>query len=153
MNFLDKIKLCLGGNKISNKRDFYSSVSNNRRRVRDGDSNCIGTELYLVGETKEDRYIWDGRNEFFDKLKQSESPDLGYLVTWGDIHRNIAHAAVITSLNPLTVATRNGKGAKFTYKQNIADTNKIYAEEHKLSDIKYFIPSKLQQILEKEALN
>jgi len=136
---------------VFSKRDFYNMLNNNRKNAHYGKtSNCIGTALYLVGEQERDECVWNKRRTFFEKLKLSEKPGLGYIITWGNETTKLAHAAVITGVNPMTVATRNGSCDPFEPKQKFEETNEFYSGKLGYTNILYFIPSRLQKILDEE---
>jgi len=136
---------------MKDKKEFYKCIIDKRKIVKEKVSNCIGTALYLVGEIKKDKFIWEGREEIFNKLIKSKKPKLGYLVAWDNNSFDLAHAAVITGLNPLTIASREGEKGEFLTQYQI-EGDKLCVKNHKFTEIKYFIPSKLQKILEKEEL-
>jgi len=154
MAFWDKILFGIKKDKITDKRDFYVSLSNNRKNIVQGEKlNCFGTALYLVGAKDKDKYSFPDDTDFFKKSIQSKNPGVGYVVGWIDNSKNIYHVAVITGINPLTVSTRNGLGRPFLPKEKFDDVDKFYRNVSDFKEIKYFIPSKLQKILDMGAQN
>ena len=140
----------------STKKEFYSMINSNRRNAGRVKSDCIGTTLYLIGEREKEGPIWGEHTEVFNNFIQSKEPGLGYIVAIIDTFNEIYHTAVITNLNPLKVASKNGGGwAAFYPKKELEKVINQYAGAtgHSFKEIKYFIPPKLQRILEKEAQN
>lgn len=134
----------------ANTKEFYSLMNSNSRRIKNGKSNCIGTALYLVGETDQDEYLWKGCQSFFNKMAKSNQPELGYLVVWTNLEDTIYHAAVITGKAPLTIAMRNGVDGPFYPNTSFEYADNEYKSYLSFKEVKYFVPSKLQKVLEKE---
>jgi len=137
---------------METKRDFYKMIADNRRKLKNNTSNCIGTSLYLVGEIKEDKHLYGNHNKILEKLKESNTPKLGYLVGWENNFKNIYHLAVVVNENPLTLTTRNGINKPVLKNQLFKETDSIYKDslEYSNKKNKFFIPSKLQKIVNNE---
>ena len=43
--------------KISTLDEYYGFIKSNTENLRDGSSNCIGTGLFIVGESNKDKYL------------------------------------------------------------------------------------------------
>ena len=144
---------------METKKDFYNSLNKNILEIKSTDSyigshktNCIGTALYLVGEKFKDEHVEDETEIIFNKFVESANPEIGYLVGWINKRNKIYHAAVIVKTNPLLVANRDGIGVPFYSHEKFNEINSMHTESHEnFKEIKYFIPSKLQKILEMEA--
>jgi len=137
---------------MENKKDFYSNLNHNRRKNVQGEgifSNCIGTALYLVGEKEKDEYLWKGRQKILRKLIPANSPELGYLVSWEHKGKTF-HLGVVVNKTPLKIAERDGAKGKFNPSKSFTQITEGYFFWEEGDEVKYYIPSKLQKILEKE---
>lgn len=134
------------------KKDFYKMIAERRRNLEDDCSNCVGTALYLVGEIDNDLHI-EHPNQYIKNLKKTDKQLLGCLIDWEDTISGIYHIAVIVKENPLTLSTRNGKNEKFIKNQLFLEVDSIYKETlWRLKEKNnFYIPSKLQKILDSEA--
>src|SRR4030042_1503046 len=93
------------------------------------------------------------KEEIFSKLTKSDKPRPGCIAGWVNLEENIYHAAVITGINPLTVAMRNGSDGPFYPNESFDYTNNQFSNYLVFKEIRYFIPSKLQKIINPEASN
>jgi len=71
-------------------------------------SNCVGTALYLVGESDTDKYLdrYTSRDVLLN-FRKSFCPQKGYFVCWMD-GTNPFHVGVVLETNPLTILHRDG---------------------------------------------
>jgi hypothetical protein len=147
---------------MKTKEDFYAFLNNNINEIKRTDSysashktNCIGTALYLVGEQSQDENVDAETESIFSRFTESATPETGYLVGWIDKWDRIYHAAVITKTTPLRVANRHAIGEHFSHDSSFNETNELHTEEMRgyFKETKYFIPSKLQKIINMEAQN
>ncbi|NCO18362.1 hypothetical protein COT60_02535 [Candidatus Pacearchaeota archaeon CG09_land_8_20_14_0_10_30_9] len=137
---------------MENKKDFYSNLNHNRRKNVQEEgifSNCIGTALYLVGEKEKDEYLWKERQKILRKLTPANSPELGYLVSWERKGKTF-HLGVVVNKTPLKIAERDGCEGPFNPSKLSTEIDERYFLGEKGDEVKYYIPSKLQKILEKE---
>ena len=107
-------------------------------------SNCIGTALYLVGEIEEDIDIGvhTAYNNYFRHLNVSLNPQIGSLIAWQHQEpRKIVHCAVITRLEPLEVAHREGCKGTVETNQPIESVKRTY--RHFKGSLVYYLPRRL----------
>lgn len=120
---------------------------------RYGVSNCIGTALYVAGELNEDKYMYGKESEeILYNLKEKSSPHQGVLVAWCS-EEEIYHLGIVTNTDPFLIFNREGANGHLKINQPFEKVCEEYSFVHgllkryKLKKIKYFVPSKLENIL------
>ena len=133
--------------------EFYSELNKRRKELlekRMFSSNCAGTALYLVGERGVDLYTPREIAEMIlNRLTQAKSSELGYLASW-ESNGETLHLAVVVNKNPLKLAEREGYKGPFNPSKSFTQITEGYSFWKEGDEVKYYIPSKLQKILEKE---
>ncbi len=141
------------------KTRFYREMEGKIKSVESsGTSNSLGTALYVALERTKDEFVQRyGSEEVLEGLQESEKPERGYLVGWFSKHiaegKAPFHAGVVTHVNPLQVAERRRAQGDFSKSASFdeVDSSIRNSEEYlKTMDVKYFVPSKLQKILDRE---
>tara|TARA_Y100000310_G_C20652866_1_gene800407 strand:+ start:377 stop:760 length:384 start_codon:yes stop_codon:yes gene_type:complete len=103
-----------------------------------GETNCIGTILYVSGVIRKDEYLgtdsrrWRNRivDKFLDKLVPINKPIEDSVLVIRDKHRKkrIEHMAIVTSMNPPTVYHRIGNNKKIVPNDSLDQVLKDYDE-------------------------
>lgn len=89
--------------------NFYEFIRDRVSKASKDRSNCVGTALYLSGESDSDIYLSRADSKkIICKMKRALKPELGYLVLWESVGIPI-HAGVIVMDNPFHVVYRNKK--------------------------------------------
>jgi hypothetical protein len=102
-------------------------------------SNCIGTALFITGETNTDKLIFTyAAPSYLKELVKIAKPVVGCLVTW-ECGRSVEHMAVVVKLKPLLIADRFGAHGPFR--------NNVGFDEIDISAYKqrYYLPKALQR--------
>lgn len=104
-------------------------------------SNCVGTALYLVGETDNEEYISrKNSRKILNNMKISIKPELGYVASWESDGTPI-HAGVIYMENPFYVVYKD-KEINHLVRVSLEDFNALWTKKTNLKPI-YRIPNKL----------
>ena len=90
-------------------KDFSTFIEERISAVKNVESNCVATALYLVGERDSYEYLSRGDSrKLLSKMKKSKEPKLGYLVSW-ESEGIPFHSGVIFREEPFHVIHRNNK--------------------------------------------
>lgn len=90
-------------------KGFEDFIQERISEVKDVESNCIATALYVVGERDSYSYLSrEDSKKLLSKMKKSKDPKLGYLVSW-ESDGVPFHAGVIYRKDPFHVIHRNHK--------------------------------------------
>ena len=131
----------------NNIKEFCKFMQNRIDTLQKKDcSNCAGTALYIVGELEKDEYI--SRIHYKNKLESldlTNSIQIGLLIAWHDKSKTSEHIGVIVNTNPLLIANRRGRHGYFEPHETLKEINETY--NRITTKIKYYIPSKLSQII------
>ena len=126
--------------------NFRSALCNHTVR-----SNCIGTALFLTGETRSDRYVdTDGVNHL-KALRRVDGPVLGGLIAWQRHKERIVityHMGVVTSLDPLLITQRNGSDGNFEINNPFKVVDEAYLRHY--IPVECFVPKSLEKLGEVE---
>ena len=129
-------------------KDEFIIWMNKRMETLDvyGVSNCIGTALYVVGELKEDKYVWNEKEIILNKLTKINYPKKGFLIAWNRGY--IYHFGIITNENPFSITHRDGVGEFVLLNESLESVDKGYnCEKDEKVKIEYLIPTKLEKLL------
>ncbi len=99
------------------------------------DVNCAGTALYLVGDAEKDSYVEPKTlyADYLSRLGKISNPVVGCIVAWTGKHVqldrmfiatdwvNTRHIGVLTDINPIRVAHRDGLSGWFIKSQSIEE--------------------------------
>jgi hypothetical protein len=124
--------------------DFSEFIKNRSSQVPRNNSNCVGTALYLVGETDSDKSL--SRNDskkIISKMKRAVKPELGYLALW-ESDGIPFHAGVILMDNPFYIVHRNEVNGLLTKEK--LDTFGDYIFKKMRLKPAYRIPHKLLEM-------
>jgi len=125
--------------------NFYEFIKERIKKTKRRDSNCGGTALYLIGDLEYDiRISRDKLKMKLSRMKKSQTPEIGYIVSWED-KRGPAHAAVIYKENPFEIVHRTEANGLLTSRK-LEDFNDEIFKATKLKPT-YRIPYKLEEQL------
>lgn len=117
-------------------------------------SNCIGTALFIVGETKTDKYVDTAKvnKPFLLELRRIESPIPGALIVWPRSSKKyrvmVAHMGVIVSIEPILVTHRAGRNGLFLENEPLVEAGGCWHQKAldfpgSYSEV-YYLPRVLQ---------
>lgn len=145
------------------REEFYSLMNKRISNVNPKpDSNALGTALYIAGEIDQDKHVrrYTSR-ETFEKMKEMKEPERGYIVGWFANHLAEGelpfHTGVITNTKPLEVAERKWGELTFSPNKSLGEVEEYLTSSEKDTHLKllekrFFVPSKLQKIIDKESI-
>lgn len=122
--------------------DFEKFIMNRKDNVNLKDSNCVGTALYLVGETESDKYLSRKDSKvLLSKLKKVKEPKAGYLAVWESEGFVIHTGVILRDKPPFHILHRTEKNFYLADNSLEEFSNLIYSK----MSIKpiYRVPSKL----------
>jgi hypothetical protein len=123
--------------------NIYDFIRDRIPKLRARNSNCVGTALYLIGETDSDKYL--SRKEsrkLISKMERAIKPELGYLALWASDGVPF-HAGVILMDNPFYIVHRNEKNGLLTKER--LDTFSDYIFKNVGLKPIYRVPNKLSE--------
>ena len=118
-------------------------------RGTQGECNCIGTALFIVGEKAKDstgspKYIYVSS---LKDLKIITTPVIGCLVAWQyqeDYNLYfVIHMGVVTSVTPLRITSRHGLNGEFIEDEEFRIVNGIY-NYYSRTGVVYYLPRALE---------
>ncbi|MCX6750883.1 MAG: hypothetical protein NTZ83_05475 [Candidatus Pacearchaeota archaeon] len=121
--------------------NFSEFIRNRTSKVSKNNSNCIGTALYLAGETDSDKYLSRASSKrVINNMERAIKPEIGYLVLWESDGIPI-HSGVILMDNPFRIVYRDKKRKLLI--QDSLDKFSDYLFKHFKVKPTYRIPNKL----------
>lgn len=124
--------------------NLYDFIRDRISKLRRRNSNCIGTALYLIGETDSDKYLSRGESKkLISNMERAKKPELGHLVLWTSDGIPF-HAGVILMDNPFYIVHRNEKNGLLTKEK--LDTFTDYIFKNTRLKPTYRIPNKLLEM-------
>lgn len=137
---------------IFTQEDFYDFIEIRKANIIPGESNCIGTTLYLSGENDYD-VSTSVKGEQIIQLNRSLFPKKGYIVAWvreyGDSkfpYLEFYHTGIIDVVEGenILISHRDAKKGEFFNSQPISEIKE--EQERGRLGLKrvYYIPSKIK---------
>jgi hypothetical protein len=120
--------------------NFYEFIKDRVSKASKDNSNCVGTALYLLGESDSDEYLSrEESKKIISKMKRAIKPELGYLVLW-ESSGILIHSGVILMENPFYIIYRNKKN-NLLMQDSLSGFNDYLFKHFKVKPT-YRIPSK-----------
>ena len=140
-------------NELQQKERFYDFVDERVELSKNNLScNCLGGALSGVGEVLEDSNMhpWDAK-KVLDGLTEAGSASRGYLAVWTYQDDTPYHAAIVANNSGTKAISRNGGNNELKKDIEMNELSRIYDNYSGFrGKKKYFIPSKLQKIIDAE---
>ncbi|MDA3837074.1 MAG: hypothetical protein PF542_05620 [Nanoarchaeota archaeon] len=139
---------------LQEKERFYDFIEGKIELAKENlGCNCLGGTFNGVGEISKDTNLhpWDAA-KILNSLVEVCAPSRGYIVVWAYSDGTPYHSAIIADENCTKAISRNGGNKVIEADIDIDELHNTYDNYSGFKgEVKYFIPSKLQKILESEA--